>query len=345
MQKGNYAIDEADSLVDGFNPVGLTAVPDSILYDYAKFFKWAGGVIHPRLKEKSGKPVRVLKPFWYQTKFANMKRGVLLGGNKLAKTKGELINDIRTRLMPEHAGYDMLLVAQNQMMANQHLLSAKKWMLQSATLKPYLIIRPDQRFRLPEEKSKMTMMYIENPYEPDNPSRIIAIGFSESLAYSWDKVDRLHISDPGQNTRLHQQAFFSGLYSRLSNTEGAIKIEGVASERKGYFWELCRKLFKDEITDDYEDEQDITDPDRQQELDMEELQTMSSTFDKLFITADDGLKVGIITQQWLDDAKSYMPYEEYLRIYYCKFAMQAGTIFNKVQTGEHESLGVADILG
>jgi len=274
-----------------------------------------------------------------------MKRAVLLGSNKLAKTKGELIRDIQTRLWPEHAGFDMLLVGQNQTMADEHLLNAKKWMLQSPTLKPFLIVRPDQRFRLPEEKSKMKMMYIENPYEPENPSRIISIGFAESLAYSWEKIDRIHISDPGQNSRKNQISFFSGLFSRLSNTEGDIKIEGVASKRSGYFWDLCRKLFPEELEDDYEEEQDILDPDRGRELEMEEMKTMSSNFDKLFLTADDGLQVGIITKSWLDYAKGIMPYEEYLRIYYCKFTKQEGSIFDDITTGNHEALGAANILG
>ena len=67
-----------------------------------------------------------------------MKRAVWLGSNKIAKTKGELINDIRSRLLPEHAGFDMLLVGQNQMMADEHLLNAKKWMLSSPKLNPFL---------------------------------------------------------------------------------------------------------------------------------------------------------------------------------------------------------------
>lgn len=274
-----------------------------------------------------------------------MKRAALLGSNKLAKTKGELINDIRTRLLPEHAGFDCLLVGQNQMMADEHLLNAKKWMLNSPTLKPFLIVRPDQRFRLREEKSKMKMLYVENPYEPDNPSRVISIGFSESLAYSWEKVDRVHVSDPGQNTRKNQISFFSGLYSRLSNTEGDIKLEGVAGQRNGYWWELCRKLFPKQLQDDYEDAEDLLDPDRGRELEMEEMQTMSSSFESLFLTADDGVKVGIITKAWLEYMKGLLPYEEFLRIYYCKFTKQQGTIFDEVKVGEHESLGVAGILG
>ena len=268
----------------------------------------------------------------------------MLGSNKLAKTKGELINDIRTRLLPEHAGFDMLLVGQNQLMADEHLLNAKKWMLQSPTLKPFLITRPDQRFRLREEKSKMKMLYVENPYEPETPSRIISIGFSESLAYSWEKVDRLHISDPGQNSRKNQIAFFSGLFSRLSNTEGDIKFEGVAGPRSGYWWELCRKLFPEQLSDDYEEQEDLLDPDRGRELEMEEMNIMSSSFDRMFLTADDGLKVGIITKAWLAYMRGLLPYDEFMRIYYCVFTKQQGTIFDDVKVGEHDALGAADIL-
>lgn len=272
-----------------------------------------------------------------------MSRAVLLGSNKLAKTKGELIRDIQTRLWPEHAGFDMLLVAQNQFMADQHLLNAKKWMLQSPTLSQFLIVRPENRFRLPEEKSKMKMMYIENPYDSDNPSRIISIGFSESLAYSWEKVDRLHISDPGQNSRKNQMQFFSGLYSRLSNTEGDIKIEGVAGERQGYFYELCRKLFPD-IDDEQEINDDIMDPDRNEELQMEEMQTMASSFESMRLTADDGVKVGIITRAWLKYMKGILPHDEFMRIYYTKFTRQSGTIFDSVKKGKHEPLGAQELL-
>ena len=337
--------DEANSFLDNApSPQDLILPKQEILRDYEKFFTWAGGVLHPRLRDEDGRPLRILKPFWYQTVFANKKRAVMLGSNKLAKTKGELIRDIQTRLWPEHAGFDMLLVGQNQLMADEHLLNAKKWMLSSPNLRSFLITRPENRFRLREEKSKMKMMYIENPYEPENPSRIISIGFAESLAYSWEKIDRIHVSDPGQNSRKNQISFFSGLFSRLSNTEGDIKIEGVASQRKGYWWDLCRKLFPEHINDEYEDQEDILDPDRGRELEMEEFQTMATSFDKMFLTADDGLKVGIITKEWLAYAKGIMPYEEYLRIYYCKFTKQEGTIFDSIKTGEHQSLGVEDFL-
>jgi len=331
-------------MLDGYSPTDLVLPPDDILRDYEKFFKWAGGVLHPRLRDKDGRPVRILKPFWFQTKFAEMNRAVWLGSNKIAKTKGELIRDIQTRLWPEHAGFDMLLVGQNQTMADEHLLNAKKWMLSSPTLRPFFVTKPDKRFKLPEQKSKMRQMFIENPYDPENPSRIIAIGFAESLAYSWERIDRLHISDPGQNSRKNQISFFSGLYSRLTNTEGDIKIEGVASQRHGYFWELCRKLFPEQLQDEYEDTEDLLDPDRGRELEMEEMQSMSTSFDKMFITADEGLKVGIITKKWLDYMKGITPYDEFMRIYYCIFTKPSGTIFEDITMGDYEPLNVEAIL-
>ncbi len=225
----------------------------------------------------------------------------------------------------------MLLVGSTQTAADEHLLNAKKMdviLTYSQTVPNY---QTEKRFRLREEKSKMRMLYIENPYDPENASRIIAIGFAESLAYSWERIDRIHVSDPGQNSRKNQITFFSGLFSRLTNTEGDIKIEGVAGNRTGYFWDLCRKLFPGKLKDDYEDEEYILDPDRGRELEMEEMHTMSSSFEKMFLTDDDGLKVGIITQAWLDYVKGILPYEKYLRIYYCVFAKAQVTIFGDIK--------------
>lgn len=306
----------------------LPIVPDKILRDYAKFWKYAGGVAHPRKRDKNKRPIRVLKPAWYQIKFANMNHGVWLSSNKMGKTMGESINDFRTRLMPEHAGFDVLLVGQNQLIADQHLLDLKVWVLGSEKLAPYLITKPNRRFQLPEQKSKMSQMYIENPYNPEKPSRIIAIGFSESLAYSWKNIDRLHISDPAMIARRDQLSFFSGLYSRLSNTGGDIKIEGVAGQRIGYFWELCKTIFhlenKFELADEHK---------------LEEFASMTK-FESLFTTADDGVKEGIISKEYLDFARSIMTEDEFKRIYYGEFAKPEGAIFGDWKVGTHQPLGL-----
>ncbi len=93
--------DIAKDYVTGYDiSKNLKLPPEDILRDYEKFWKWNGGVLHPRLRDKQGRLIRILKPFWYQTKFAEMNRAVMLGSNKLAKTKGELIRDIQTRLWP-----------------------------------------------------------------------------------------------------------------------------------------------------------------------------------------------------------------------------------------------------
>jgi hypothetical protein len=267
-----------------------------------------------------------------------MKRGVMLKTNKAGVTTSEAITgDFRTRLIPESAGYDVLLVGQNQFMADQHLLDLKRDILNSKTARPFMITNP-QAFGLKEEKSKMRMLYVYNPYRPEKPSRIISMGFSEALAYSWKNVNRLHISDPGQIARTQQLQFFSALYSRLSNTEGDIKIEGVAGYRKGYFWDLCRKLFH--LEDAYEEQKDFEDPERQAELNIEDEANIASSFETIRITADDAIKAEIMTPQWLEYMRGILPKEEFMRIYYTIFAQPEGAVFGDWKRGDHEALGL-----
>lgn len=313
-------------------------LPDiKILRDPQLFFEWFGGVLHPKKRDEQGFPIRITKLAWYQDKFARMKRGVMLKNNKAGVTTSEAITgDFRTRLLPEAAGFDCLLVGQNQFMADQHLLDLKRDILNSDTARPFMITNP-QKFGLKEEKSKMRMLYIHNPYNPKKPGRIIAIGFSEALAYSWKNVNRLHISDPGMIKRTQQTQFFSALYSRLSNTEGEIKIEGVAGDRVGYFYNLCKKLFH--LEDKYQDELDVLDPERQLELELES-NDMAQGFETIQITADDSVQEGIITQEWLDYMKSILSHDEYMRIYYHVFASPEGAIFGYWEHGKHKSLGL-----
>ena len=315
----------------------IPKIPKDILYDFAKFWKYADCIIHPRLRDSEGYPLKVEKPAQYQIDFANMNRAVMLKGNKAGVTTSEAMNSFRTRLMPEYAGFDCLLVGQNQFMADQHLLDLKRMVLQSPTCGQYLITRPDKRFQLPEQKSKMREMYVENPYDPARPSRIIAIGFSESLAYSWKNVNRLHISDPAMMGRRDQTSFFSALYSRLSNTEGQIKIEGVAGQRIGYFWDLCRKLFH--LEDSFEEERDMLDPDRAMELEIAD-EGMIGSFETMFVTADDVVKEGLISKEWLEYMKGLLGHDEFMRIYYGVFAKPQGTIFGDWTVGEHKPLGL-----
>jgi len=119
----------------------LVLPPEDILRDYNKFFAYGGGVLHPRKRDKYKRPIRILKPAWYQTKFASYDRAVLLASNKIGKTMGEEIEDFRTRLLPEYAGFDCLLVGQNQFMADEHLLDLKKWVINSPTLKHFIKTR------------------------------------------------------------------------------------------------------------------------------------------------------------------------------------------------------------
>lgn len=318
------------------NTIDERILPEKeILEDPQKFFEWFGGVKHPRKRDEHGFPIIAKQLTWYQYEFAKMENAVMLKTNKAGVTSGEAITgDFRTRLLPQCAGGDCLLVGQNQFMADQHLLDLKRDILNSENARKWMITSPE-KYGLKEEKSKMRMLYVYNPYEPDRPSRIISIGFSESLAYSWKNVNRIHISDPAQISRTEQTQFFSALYSRLSNTEGQIKIEGVAGSRSGYFWDLCRKLFK--IEDRYQEEKDFM------EQNIEEDDKILSSFKTMRITADDVVNVGLMTVEWLEKMRGILSESEFRRIYYTEFTQNEGAIFGDFKKGVHESLGLETV--
>lgn len=132
-------------------------------------------------------------------------------------TTSFLLEDIQSRLLPEGAGYDLLVVAQNQQMADEHIRDLKNLMRNSETRAKYLIERPDKQL-LREESSKVSVAYIRNPYNVKMPSRIIGLGASEKSVFSWKKVNKIHVSDVSLINVNNQREFFGGLHSRLANT-------------------------------------------------------------------------------------------------------------------------------
>jgi hypothetical protein len=100
----------------------------------------------------------------------------------------------------------------------------------SPTYKKYLIEKPSKDIML-EEKSKVSVAYIINPYNPKRPSRIIGIGSSINKAYSWKRINRIHMSDVSLIAGTDQKSFFGALYSRLANTHGVVKIESIPNGR------------------------------------------------------------------------------------------------------------------
>ena len=142
---------------------------------------------------------------------------------------------------------------------------------------------------------KLETMYIRNRWDPQRPSRIMALGGSEASAYSWKNVDWIHMSDVTQLTSTNQKLFFGALFSRLANTNGIAKIETIPGAKEGEVYRIYREIngIKDSSDEDLaEDDYDL-----------------SSTFKYVEVTIDDAIAEGLVLPEYkakmrslLDDA-------------------------------------------
>ena len=169
-------------------------IPDN----FAEFFQDFGGLEHDfeiDPETKAHKNVPQLTP--YQLHFASLDYGFMIKSNKIGMTTSEMLCDFWTRLQPQWAGFDCLLCASKIEIANELLMHLKTLVNNSPKYRKYLIKAPD-KMDFSEERSKVGVMYIENPYNPKRKSRIIAIGNSPTSVYSRMRVNRIHITDPSR---------------------------------------------------------------------------------------------------------------------------------------------------
>ena len=137
-----------------------------------------------------------------------------------------------------------------------------------------------------------------NPWRNGN-SIISACGPSLKSNYDDDRMNiiRIHLSDPTSMEVNAQDSYFAELVSRLSNTNGQLKIEGIPSEtRTGWFWKICRTLFQEYHKCGEEDEQ-LSDYEFPPEI--------VEFFQVYIVTIDDAVKYGKISNDTRSLLKAY----------------------------------------
>ena len=213
--------------------------------DFDDFFRDFGGLEHPLLIDaKTKEPLRITKFASYQSHFAKLDYGVAKKCNKIGMTTSELIGDFHTRLLPYKAGNDCLFAAAKETISNSLLSSLKNNVARSKKYRQFML----KKSKRPEsnEESTMSRMIVQDPWRDVKEGHILALGTSVSGAYSLLNINRVHLSDPSRMVILKQDDYFAGLVSRISNTEGQLKIEGVPGERKGMFYKLCQALYPED---------------------------------------------------------------------------------------------------
>jgi len=281
-------IEYTDSIEDDFD--------FNIPSDPQEFYDDFGHLTHPR----TGQEVTALTDYQYEiwnARYEHKYRAVFKS-QKVGISTSVLLEDIQASLT-DCRGYDILVVAQTQAQANEHLRTLKGLILASEKYRKYLITKPSDLI-LKEEKTKVGVAYIKNPENRYKPSRIIALGFSESAMWSHKNVKRIHVSDPTVAKTLDDSAIFGAMFSRLANTNGSMIIETPPRRPRGVCWEIYDKYYK---------------------------QSDKKSKWKIFIVkATQAVKAGLMSQDFLDDEKTRLG-PLYPMFYEAEFLSVGGNVF------------------
>lgn len=213
--------------------------------DFDDFFRDFGGLEHPMLiDEKTKLPLKITKLASYQSDFAKEDYAVMKKCNKIGMTTSELLGDFHTRLMPGKSGNDCLFAASSESLSNNLLSSLKNKVANSPKYRGFMLKKSKREES--KEEATMARMILQDPWRDVKEGHILALGTSLSGAYSRMDVNRVHISDPSRMIILAQDDYFAGLVSRISNTGGQLKIEGVPGTRSGWFFKICQALYSED---------------------------------------------------------------------------------------------------
>jgi len=271
---------------------------EEIPEDPQEFYEWVGLIRHPR----TGELVRKLAPWQYDVWKAGFKykRRMEIKSQKVGGSFGGLEEDFQ-RSLTNCKGKDILVVSQTQYHADEHLLKLKTRIINSEKARKYLITEPSELlFR--EQKTKVKIATIKNPDNPLQPTRIIALGMAESGMWSWSNVGHIHMSDPTVANIKDDAPLFAAAFSRLANTDGTMLIESPPRGTHGQTFELYNQYLPKQ--------QSLTERD----------------FKIFHVTAQDGVKEGLITQEFLDEEKMRLG-ALYPQYYLAQFISVSGNLF------------------
>jgi hypothetical protein len=290
---------------------------DKIPLDPALFYEKLGYLRHPRTNQ----PVTSLAVYQIEVWKAvhQYRRVLVVKSNKVGLTTSSLMLDFQLALLPTSNAlstrrFDTLLIAQTKDLAKEHLRAGRKIIMDSPTYAKYLIESPSEitefeddslttslKKAMRSEQTKTSVIYIRNPENERQPSRIIALGLNNPGAIlSWRNVKHLHLSDSTAAQGDYSEGIDNAL-SRLANTNGTCLIETIPSGPEGKIYDMYRQYKGKEWT--------------------------PGDFKVYEVTAEQAVHAGVIDQAFLDsEAKRLGPL--YSMYYGAEFTQGAGNIFS-----------------
>ncbi len=273
-----------------------TSLNIKIPLDPQEFYKDYGLLLHP----KSGEYVEKLTDYQYKIwkNENNAKYRVVIKSQKVGISTSALLEDFQ-KAITTCKGKDILIIAQTQSHANEHLRTLKNLILNSEKYRQFLITNPSELL-LKEEKTKVGVAYIKNPDNALQPSRIIALGSSETQVWSWKQVGHIHFSDITASKLVDDSSLFAAAFSRLANTDGTMLIETPPRRPVGKVYEIYEKYY---VNKEHTDLFDIT-----------------------IVKAEEAVKAGLITADFLKAERERLG-PLYSQFYEAEFLSVGGNLF------------------
>jgi len=198
---------------------------DQIPDDHYEFYKNVGFFVN----QKTNEYVTVLADHQIQTwadRWVSRYR-LYLKSQKIGLSTMILLEDLHIALT-RGRGKEILIISQSKEKAKDHIQDLKK-MIGSSIYADFLIDRAvTEEELLKDERSKIDTIYLRNPENPSNPTKIIALGItSAGSLISFKKVCHIHMSDVTLADMTEERFIeaFGGAFSRLANTDGTLVIE------------------------------------------------------------------------------------------------------------------------
>jgi hypothetical protein len=211
----------------------LLKVVESIPSDPQLFYKDFGFLEHPKTAEPSPKLAAYQYELWKAGYFHKYR--LVIKGNKIGLTTSCLM-ELFYHAITDCAGHEILLIAQNLNMSKNHLYTLRKLIGNSNKYKRFTIGEPTEGL-LRDEVTKITQLFLHNPKNPSQPTRVIAIPANSGNAVSWRDVKFVYISDITMSN-IDYSEILSGAFTRLANSEGYFLLESIPGDPIGPVYDL-----------------------------------------------------------------------------------------------------------
>lgn len=287
---------------------------DFIPLDPQEFYEDFGVLEHPR----TGLPVPKLAPYQYQLwrDGWRYRKRLAIKSQKIGISTSHLMEDFQKAITKDR-GRQILIISQTLPHAKEHLYSLRKMILGSEKYSKFMITKPTEVL-LKDEITKVHVLFLHNPLNPYNPTRVIGLGPKEAGVWSWTNVGGIHMSDVAAISQVDDSGLYGAASSRLANTMGWLSIETPPRGQRGFAYKLYT-------------ENKIPDPDPRKALD----QFKVYEFGYLH-----GIASGIITAEYIEEQRKDLGVK-FGQYFDCQFLSDANSWYS---AGYFDDLNKEDLL-